>query len=118
MQDVSLALAYEAEIIFEHRQLNLYTYLGGSYLPLYGLIQTCVRIGPFCMLADISIGMFLSSKYNARWFCGRVVSVLAYEAGDPGSNPGSGLNGYCSSSIGLDWIIGEVMARTVGSAGN
>ena len=64
------------------------------------------------MLADISIDLFLSSKYNARWFCGRVVSVLAYETGKPSSNPGSGLNGYCSSSVGLDWIIGEVMART------
>ena len=39
------------KIIFEHRQLKLSTYLRGggvgSFIPLYGLIQTCVRNDPF-----------------------------------------------------------------------
>ena len=60
-----------------------------------------------------------------------MVSVLDYEASDPCSIPSSGVTidklfqcwvvaqpGTVTSSVGLDWIMGEVMARTVGSAGN
>ena len=44
-----------------------------------------------------------------------MICALDCEAGDLEFNPGSG---GITSSIGLDWIIGEVMTCTVGSAGN
>ena len=31
---------------------------------------------------------------------------------------GGNLTGYCCQQYGLDWLIGEVMTRTVDSAGN
>ena len=41
---------------------------------------------------------------DIRWFCDRVVCALDYQAGDPGSVPGSGGTTDLLFSAGLDWI--------------